>query len=124
MKKTVLVVDDAPDSRLLMNRLLTGLGCEVILAEGGEAALQIAQTNALSGILVDINMPGLDGWQTATELRTLGVACPMVALSGDASPDDVTKSLSVGMNDHWVKPVKKAQLQSWIVGLSEVEGKA
>ncbi len=121
MAKRILVVDDAPDARFLMNRLLTGLGCEVVLAESGQEAIEKTQYQKFSAIILDIQMPGIDGWQTATSLRQLGVTCPIVALSGNTSADDERLSSSAGMDAHWVKPIKKVQLKDWIAGLQDLE---
>ncbi len=112
----VLVVDDRRDVRFLARHFLTRSGAEVELAEDGLQALEII-TGKLRGespqidlILLDMQMPRLDGYQTASRLRDIGCECPIVALTADAMQGDMNRCLASGCNDYLSKPINSATL--------------
>ncbi len=119
LKHFVLVVDDAQDARVLLDRILTNLGATVIAVDSGDKAIEATQYQKFSGIVMDIHMPGLDGWQTMEKMRAAGVVCPGLALSGDAEAADISRSLQAGFQEHWQKPAKKSQLSLWLAALGE-----
>ncbi|EKF75821.1 two-component sensor histidine kinase protein [Alcanivorax hongdengensis A-11-3] len=104
-RHTLLVVDDDPSHRGLVSDLLTPLGFQVDEAPDGETALALVAQTPPSLILMDIGMPGLDGWQTAARLREAGHAGPIVMLSANARElhADVPQHL---YDDYLVKPFK------------------
>jgi signal transduction histidine kinase/CheY-like chemotaxis protein len=87
----VLLVDDNAANRELVRSLLTPLGVALTTADGGEAAIQLADLQAFELILMDLRMPGVDGWTAARAIRTgegLNRTTPMLAFSADITADD------------------------------------
>lgn len=110
---TILVADDNPISMEIITELLTLNGLKVLSAADGKAALDIFSASAVGSVhmvLLDVQMPELDGYETARRLRALSRAdaasVPILALTGNDSPEDLEASREAGMNDYMVKPVK------------------
>jgi signal transduction histidine kinase/CheY-like chemotaxis protein/HPt (histidine-containing phosphotransfer) domain-containing protein len=118
----VLVAEDHPVNRSLMREILGSLGCQVELAEDGEQAVAAAMRQPFDLVLMDIQMPNMDGLEATRTIRELGgglATMPIVALSANALPEHRQRSLAVGMNDHVSKPVTRADiarvLHRWVV---------
>lgn len=107
---SILVVDDAFDNRILVSRFLQREGAIVTLAESGEEAITKAMGSDYDVILIDIQMPGLDGFEATTILRERGYTRPIVALTAHAMQSDRHRSLAAGCNDHLTKPVNSQTL--------------
>ncbi|QEG38371.1 chemotaxis protein CheB [Roseimaritima ulvae] len=106
----VLVVDDRRDIRYLSRTLLQKAGAEVSEAEDGQVALQVVEQKSHAGtpfdlILLDMQMPRLDGYQTAQRLRRQGFGGPIIALTADAMQGDMTRCIESGCNDYLSKPI-------------------
>ncbi|TWT68919.1 CheR family methyltransferase [Crateriforma conspicua] len=106
----VLVVDDRRDIRYLSRRLLTRCGATVREAEDGQEAVELVESLMEQGplpdlILLDMQMPRLDGYQTARRLREMGFDRPIIALTADAMQGDMRKSLQFGCDDYLSKPI-------------------
>jgi CheY-like chemotaxis protein/uncharacterized protein YjeT (DUF2065 family) len=115
----VLLVDDAPDVRHLVSVLLMRNGMEVEQAENGRIALEKVQASELSGnpydvILLDMQMPELDGQATARQLRQDGWRRPIVAMTAHAMSGDAEKCIQAGCDDYLPKPVSVATLVSTV----------
>lgn len=109
----VLAVDDLPDNRELIRTLLSNSGLEITEADSGEAALKQAAQQNYDLILMDIQMPGLDGYGTLAELRKRGFQGPIIALTAHAMKEDRDRTLAAGFADHLAKPINsKALLQT------------
>jgi two-component system, chemotaxis family, CheB/CheR fusion protein len=111
----ILIVDDRRDIRFLSSHIVTNAGGQVTEAEDGIQAIEIVKHASLKGmtfdiILLDMQMPNLDGYQTAIALRKLGFTNPIVALTADAMQGDMTKCLTAGCNYHISKPINKFEL--------------
>ncbi len=110
----VLVVEDNEVNRVVARRLLEKLGCEVTVAEGGAQALEILQREAIDLVLMDVNMPGMDGFATTRAIRSLsGTASSVkiVAMTARATADGDNEWREAGM-DGWVsKPVSLEALR-------------
>lgn len=102
--KIILVVDDAQDNRVLLQRILTRQGASVLTACCYDEALDIVNKNRLDLVLMDIQMPGKDGYEATRELRQKGIQVPIIALTAHALPDEKEKTLKAGFNDHITKP--------------------
>ncbi|WP_027720146.1 response regulator [Maridesulfovibrio zosterae] len=106
---TVLVVDDDPKSREIITDHLINAGYDVIEADNGRQALDLAASNSLVGITLDIFMPGMDGWETLNLLKsnpsTMDIPVIVVSIS-----DDTTTGYVLGATSHLTKPVDKHQL--------------
>jgi len=108
---TIVVADD--DEQLLMTlaQLLRLCGHVVHTARDGNDALAICRATQPDTALLDIDMPGLSGWEVAQMLSAdAGPRCRLVALSGRGSAEDRTRSQAAGFDAHCVKPAEPAEL--------------
>jgi PAS domain S-box-containing protein len=113
----VLVVDDNVDAANVLAHLLRLAGHEVSLAYDGPAALAAATAVPPDLVLLDIGLPGMDGYAVAERLRASGHArAALVALSGYGREDDIRRSRAAGFDHHLVKPIDFAEL--WRVVLN------
>ena len=108
----ILVVDDAPDNRLLVSHYVGQLGYGVEAAEDGRQAVEKALATGFDVILMDIQMPHMDGFQALRELRDQGYRRPVVALTAHAMKGDRERCLEAGFNDYLVKPIDRASLSA------------
>uniref|UniRef100_UPI0013597539 response regulator n=1 Tax=Roseomonas sp. 18066 TaxID=2681412 RepID=UPI0013597539 len=122
--RRVLVVDDVAVNRMVAQALLQADGHSVTLAESGEAALALlAAGAAVDVVLLDLQMPGIDGLETARRLRALpraGAPLSIIALSA-ASTAERAASLAAGIDAHLAKPVDRPMLMAALRDLP-VEG--
>ncbi|TAJ15042.1 MAG: response regulator [Planctomycetota bacterium] len=110
----VLVVEDNSVNQLLAVRMLQRMGHRTKVASNGAEALELAQSEAFDLVLMDVQMPVMDGLQAARELRRLqrgGRYVPIVALTANAMPADREMCREAGMDDYLPKPVRAADLQ-------------
>lgn len=101
----VLAVDDSPDNRELIRMILSNSGLDVTDVESGEEAIQQALKEHYDIILMDIQMPGLDGYGTLAELRKRGFQKPILALTAHAMKEEKNRTLAAGFADHVTKPI-------------------
>jgi CheY-like chemotaxis protein len=132
----VLVVDDNPVNQLVAQRALERLGYAVAVASGGHEALEKLQPDGcrhsrFEAILLDCQMPGMDGYQTAVTIRRRengGPRVPIIALTANSSEEDREKCLASGMDDYLGKPLQIAALakalERWVVSPTVSAGRA
>jgi CheY-like chemotaxis protein len=102
----VLLAEDNPINQEVASELLTSVGLVVEIASDGAAALQLALTRSYDVVLMDVQMPGMDGMAATRELRLRrGRALPIIAMTANAFGEDRADCLRAGMNDHIAKPV-------------------
>jgi CheY-like chemotaxis protein len=101
----VLLVDDSRDHQRLIGHLLARAGAEVTTAENGDVALHLLASTPFDLVLLDMQMPGKDGYATVAELRASGATTPVLALTADSAATDVERCLAAGCNGHLAKPV-------------------
>ncbi|MEO7992748.1 MAG: response regulator [Chryseolinea sp.] len=106
----ILIVDDNPVNLLVAKKMVLKFGGTVTTAESGMASIELVKTNEYDIILMDIQMPVLDGHQTTREIRKLNFTKPIIALTANAYNEDVQNSIESGMNDHLQKPYTKESL--------------
>lgn len=106
----VLVVDDAIDNRNLIRRMLNLAGAKVQLAENGEEAIEKALGESFDVILMDLQMPGMDGYEATTLLRSRGYKRPIIALTAHTMKEDMKRCMEVGFDQHLRKPVDREGL--------------
>jgi signal transduction histidine kinase/CheY-like chemotaxis protein len=111
-RRTILVVDDNPDNRSILWDLLVPLGFELLEAESGEAALRIAVERRPSLILMDLAMPGMDGYEATSRLRQMPELGQVVILASSASTSNAEqqKSIHAGCDAFLRKPVQASVL--------------
>lgn len=117
----ILIVDDAPDNRLLISKMLVSDGAEVETAENGLVGLQKALASDFDIIVMDIQMPLLDGYQATAELRRQNYKKPILALTAHAMKEEKLRCLNAGCNDHMSKPVQKFQLCQKILEITRYD---
>jgi two-component system, OmpR family, response regulator len=112
----VLVVDDLVDAAQTMARLLKLLDCEVQTAHTGQLALQIAGEFSPHIVLLDLGLPGMDGFEVARSLRVhpLTTRAMIVALSGYGDAAAREQAAEAGCDEHWLKPARIEQLKELI----------
>jgi CheY-like chemotaxis protein len=114
----ILLVEDNEMNRDMLSRRLIKKGCEVVMALDGEQALEMAQAEAPDLILMDISLPGLDGWEATRRLKANPEtkAIPIIALTAHAMAGDKEKCLEAGCDDYDTKPVEFPRLLGKIQG--------
>ena len=118
----VLVVDDNADAAQALQHLLKLLGHDVMMAHDGPGALAVAAQLRPDLVLLDIGLPGMDGYAVAERLRAAGhEKASLVALTGYAQDDDLRRSSNAGFDRHMVKPVDVGALRRLT---AEVAGRA
>jgi two-component system CheB/CheR fusion protein len=114
----VLVVEDIALNQLLMKTLLDDFGFEQDMAGNGKIAIEKLQTNEYDIILMDLQMPEMNGFEATEYIRdTMNSKIPIIALTADVTTVDLAKCKAVGMNDYIAKPVDEKILYAKIVGL-------
>jgi CheY-like chemotaxis protein len=106
------VVDDNADAASTLDMLLRSLGHETCVVHDGTAALKMANQFRPDVVLLDIGMPGLDGYEVARRLRAMqkGATFRIVAITGWGQEADRQKSREAGFDVHLVKPVEPTDL--------------
>ena len=116
-KTAVLVIEDEPDIRAFASRVLELEGCHVLQAENGEEGLRVARESKVSLVLLDLRLPGLDGWavleQLKSELELSSI--PIIVLTASAAKLDRSRALAAGIADYIVKPVSAASLRKSVI---------
>jgi len=108
--KKILVVDDVEDNRLLLQRFLSKQGADVVLAHDGSQGVEKARAEYYDVVLMDIQMPIMDGYTATEKLRRTGYSGPIIALTAHAMKEDRTKCLSSGFDDYLTKPIQSSAL--------------
>ncbi len=103
---SILLVEDNPINREIVENLLLNAGCKVTAAINGEIAVNKAKAEKFNLILMDIQMPVLDGLEATRRIRIFDQTTPIIAMTAHALSEDYTKSIESGMNDHLTKPIK------------------
>jgi len=109
--KRILLVEDNEINRKVALRMVSKLGLVVETAANGVEAVQKATTHAYDLILMDCQMPEMDGYEATRHLRARGVHTPIIALTANALEGDREKCLACGMDDYLAKPIKPDELQ-------------
>jgi CheY-like chemotaxis protein len=106
-RRRILVVDDNLDAAESLAALLRHMGHDVQVARDGRAALEAARMNSPQLVLLDLGMPGVDGYGVVQRLRRENGfdAVPFVAVTGSGLPEDVRRTREAGFDAHLVKPV-------------------
>ena len=112
MPKRILVVEDNPDNMYVMDRILTHNGYTVHQATSGQDALNLLARMPFDLILMDMQMPGLDGYAAVQTLRESPALAnvPVIAVTASTMPGDRERSLRSGCTDYVAKPIDTRDL--------------
>jgi len=108
--KRILLVEDAEDNQFLIQQFLSRTGAILEMANNGEEGVRKALANDYEVVLMDIQMPLVDGYQATTQLRQAGYTKPIIALTAHALIEEREKSLRTGCSGHLTKPIDRRQL--------------
>ena len=110
----ILIAEDQGDILEMLGVLLTGEGAVVTAVENGALAVECAQKRKYDLVLMDLQMPVLDGYEATAKIRSLGFKGPIFALSAHALDEHKRRSMSAGFDDHITKPVESASLIAYL----------
>lgn len=119
---TVLCVEDNPANLRLMEMIIENIeGLSMISAQNAELGIELAENNAPDLILLDINLPDIDGFMALEKLQGSKKAkdIPVIALSANAMPRDIQKGLDAGFDDYLTKPINVEEVVGAIKGILE-----
>lgn len=108
----ILVVEDNEENRDSLMRRLVRRGFTVLTAADGRVGVEIAKAHAPDLILMDMNLPEVDGWEATRQIRaTSGISrVPVIALTAHAMSGDRERAMEAGCNDYHTKPIEFANL--------------
>src|SRR5262245_28448409 len=114
MKPTILCIEDHPDNMMLIRRLFQSVSYNLIEARTGLEGLSIAESQDVDLILLDINLPDIDGYEIARRVRssekTTLVHTPIIAVTGNALKGDSQKAIEAGCDVYMSKPINILEL--------------
>ena len=113
MPKRILIVDDEPVQRRLLEAAVTRMGFEPVVTDGGAAALDVLDGGVQSGIsavILDLVMPDIDGMSVLAKMRERGIQTPVIVQTGQGGIDTVISAMRAGAFDFVVKPVSPERL--------------
>jgi DNA-binding NtrC family response regulator len=114
MAATILIADDDPVQRRLVENMVQKCGYEAIVADGGDAAIAMLtgpDAAAIDAIVLDLVMPGLDGMGVLDKIREAGLSIPVIVQTAHGGIDNVVSAMRAGAHDFVVKPVGMERLQ-------------
>lgn len=117
----ILLVEDSPDNQTLITRFLKAAGATVELADNGNEGVTKALAHPYDLILMDIQMPILDGYKATEKLRSMGIKKPILALTAYALKEEKERCLSSGCNGHLTKPINRSELIKQISSLTQAD---
>ncbi len=112
----ILIVEDNPENSDMLARRLKRRGYEIAIAVDGLQAVAMSRSESPHLILMDMNLPGIDGWEATRQVRAHPPTktLPIIALTAHGMPADRARSLEVGCDDHHTKPVELTTLLAQI----------
>ena len=121
LRGRVLVAEDSRLNAQLIDRVLDNFGLESTLVTDGQKAVEKAMSEPFDLILMDIQMPNMNGYEATTTLRRQGITQPIIALTANALPEDRDRCMAVGCNDYLTKPFQQDMLWEILVRYLAVE---
>lgn len=117
--RPVLIVDDNPINLKVAQRMLENFGIEVHALSSGQQAITAAQDHEYLCILMDCQMPGIDGLEATRQIREMGNDTPIFALTASAFPEDRRACHEAGMNDMLTKPIMPEDLHTMLLSVHD-----
>jgi two-component system alkaline phosphatase synthesis response regulator PhoP len=124
MKSRILLVEDAPDVQLIVADLLRGHGHEVAVSSDGREGLRVATEQKFDVLILDVMLPGLDGFEICRTVRHRGFDGGILMLTARAQVDDRVEGLGTGADDYLIKPFDSKELLARVSALLRRLGKA
>ena len=114
MRNTVLYIEDNPDNMMLVKRALEARGYRLLQAMNGLSGIDLAEQEDVDLILLDINLPDIDGYEVARRLRSSPKSAllhtPIIAITANALKGDAEKALNAGCDVYMSKPINIREL--------------
>jgi|SRR5688572_16404202 CheY-like chemotaxis protein len=101
----ILIIDDTPNFRAVLDILLRGNGYDVLLADNGRRGLELYRQEHPDVITLDLNMPGLDGIAVLKEIRKVDQKQPVIVMTGDTNPESERQVRALGVSEFIIKGV-------------------
>jgi CheY-like chemotaxis protein len=108
--KKILIIEDSVDNQLLAQLYLTRSGASVEFADNGQSGVEKALGHSYDAVLMDIQMPVMDGYSATRELRKQGFHTPIIALTGCVMKEDQQRCFDAGCDDYLAKPFDRKSL--------------
>ena len=108
--KRILLVEDSPDNQLLVSTFLRKTECELLIANNGKEGVRMLESEPVDVVLMDIQMPVLDGHEATRLLRSRHFSKPVIALTAHAMREERERSRESGFTDYLTKPIHKSDL--------------
>jgi CheY-like chemotaxis protein len=116
----ILLAEDNPTTQSLVSAIMEQMGFDLMIIENGQAAVEFLEKEVVDLVLMDCQMPQMDGFTATAQLRAKGFETPVVALTASVREEDEEQCLAAGMNDFLSKPFRlsemRAILQKWLAG--------
>ena len=113
-KLSLLLVEDGRGNQIVASQFLEDIGHQVVIANNGLEALDALEQGSFDAILMDMQMPEMDGYETTSQIRdnemSTGRHIPIIAMTANAMEGDREKCLSYGMDDYLAKPIRAEEL--------------
>jgi len=110
-KKTVLIVEDDFATIFFLKEILSNTGITILIANNGESAVSMCKENkSIDIILMDMNLPGMDGYEATRQIRKMRKNLPVIAQTAYALIEDLEKCTSSGCDDYVTKPINIFEL--------------
>jgi two-component system sensor histidine kinase/response regulator len=121
--RTILLVEDVPVNQMLAVRILEKVGHHVVIANNGREGVEALALRAFDLVLMDVQMPEMDGFEAARAIRAGGSRVPIVAMTAYAMTGDRDRCLAAGMNGYISKPIRSRELLDAVdrYGIGNVE---
>ena len=117
MAERILIVDDDEAVRIMLYKVIRSNGMDAFTCNSGAEALETLSRDSFDLILLDVNMPGMDGFQVVQKLRSRGVTTPIIIISGRQEDYDTLYGLDIGADDYVTKPFNPVVLGAKVKAL-------
>lgn len=116
----ILLVEDSPDNQILIKLMVQKLGGEIVIGSNGREGVDLALSHEVDVVLMDIQMPEMDGHEAVRTLRASGYKKPIIALTAHAMKEEIDRALESGFSSFATKPIEREKLIASV--LAEVRG--